>query len=153
MKIFRTEQIKQIDEYTIKNEPVVSIDLMERAAGQLFKWISNRFGRSGRVVVFAGPGNNGGDGLALARMLAENRYDVVVYYIQFTEKKSADWEINRKRLETETSIKLNSINSVDQFPGLNSDDILIDAILGSGLTRPVEGLPAEIIKKINQVDR
>ena len=75
MKLFRSDQIKQIDEYTINEEPVASIDLMERAAGQLLRWYLPRFERSKRVFIFAGPGNNGGDGLALARLLESNRYD------------------------------------------------------------------------------
>jgi len=70
MKIFRCDQIRQIDEYTIRNEPVSSTDLMERAAGRLFEWYTVRFDSSKPVFIFAGPGNNGGDGLALARMLA-----------------------------------------------------------------------------------
>ena len=152
MKIFRCEQVKEIDEYTIKHEPIASIDLMERAAGQLFKWITARFGRSERIIVFAGPGNNGGDGLALARLLAANRYEPEVHYIKFTEKTSGDWEINQRRLETETSVPLNYLTSSDQFPVISSGDIIIDAIFGSGLTRPVEGLPGEVIKQINRVD-
>ena len=80
MKIFRSEQIKKIDEYTISNEPVSSVDLMERAAGKLFKWFINKFDRSKPVMIFAGPGNNGGDGLALARMLAGKMYLTTVIY-------------------------------------------------------------------------
>ncbi|TAL58635.1 MAG: bifunctional ADP-dependent NAD(P)H-hydrate dehydratase/NAD(P)H-hydrate epimerase, partial [Bacteroidetes bacterium] len=106
MKIFLTEQIKEIDDFTIKHEPVASIDLMERAAGQVFKWITERYGRSDRFVVFAGPGNNGGDGLALARMLAAERYDIEVHYVNFTDKTSPDWGKNRKRLEAEAKIRL-----------------------------------------------
>ncbi|MCX6326623.1 MAG: NAD(P)H-hydrate dehydratase [Bacteroidia bacterium] len=152
MKILSCEQVKEIDEYTIKHEPIASIDLMERAAGQLFKWITDRFGRSERIVVFAGPGNNGGDGLALARMLAADRYDVEIHYIKFSEKASMDWEINRRRLETETSVPMNYLTRANQFPVISSGDIIIDAIFGSGLTRPVEGLPGEVIKQINRVD-
>src|SRR5450759_4632510 len=152
MKIFRCEQIKEIDEYTIKIEPIASIDLMERAAGQLFKWITDRFGRSEHIVVFAGPGNNGGDGLALARMLAANRYDTEVHFIEFTDKTSVDCELNRQRLETETTIPLKIITSIDQFPVICQGDIIIDAIFGSGLTRSVEGLPGEVIKQINMVE-
>ena len=152
MKIFRCEQIKEIDEYTIKNEPVASIDLMERAAGQLFRWIKSMFDRSGRIFVFAGPGNNGADGLALTRMLALNNYDAEIHYVKFTEKTSDDWNINRQRLETETSLKLNYLTGKDQFPVISSGDIIIDAIFGSGLTRPVEALTCEVINQINRVD-
>ena len=152
MKIFRCEQIKEIDEYTIQHEPIASIDLMERAAGQLLRWYLARFERSRRIFIFAGPGNNGGDGLALARMLAANRYDAEVHYVKFSEKTSNDWEINRQRLETETTVPLNYLTGVDQFPVISSGDIIIDAIFGSGLSRPVEGLPGDVIKHINNVD-
>ena len=152
MKIFRCDQIKELDEYTIKNEPISSIDLMERAAGQLFQWITARFGRSEHVVIFTGPGNNGGDGLALARMLAENRYDVEVHYVNFTEKTSGDWEINRRRLEAASSVPFKNLIASDQFPIISSGDIIIDAIFGSGLSRSVEGLPGEVIKQINAAD-
>lgn len=152
MKIFLSEQIKEIDEYTIKREPITSVDLMERAAGELFKWLTGRYGRSDRFVIFAGPGNNGGDGLALARMLVSERYDCEVHYINFTEKTSPDWKVNFKRLEEESNIRINSIASQDDFPVISSGDIIIDAIFGSGLTRPVEGFAAEIIRQINNVD-
>ncbi len=101
MKIFRSEQIREIDDYTISNEPIASVDLMERAAGQLLTGMSPALNGLRRIFIFAGPGNNGGDGLALARMLSANRYDVEVYYVQFTEKTSADWDINRLRLQAE----------------------------------------------------
>ena len=91
MKIFTSEQIREIDALTIQSEPISSIDLMERAAGQLYKWITAKFGRSEHIFVFAGPGNNGGDGLALARMLSENGYSVEVFYVKFTEKTTSDW--------------------------------------------------------------
>lgn len=152
MKIFRNEQIKEIDAFTIKHEPIDSIDLMERAAGQLYKWITVRFGRSEHFIVFTGPGNNGGDGLALARMLAENGYSVETYYINFTEKTSPDWEMNRKRIENTSNITLNYLTSADHLPVISSGDIVIDAIFGSGLTRPVEGLAEEVIKQINLSD-
>jgi len=152
MKIFNSDQIREIDEYTIKNEPVLSVDLMERAAVRVFKWVSEKFERSKHVLIFAGPGNNGGDGIALARILAANRYDPEVFYVKFTEKTSDDWMENRQRLEKFTTVPFNIISKRDDFPAISSDDIIIDAIFGSGLTRPVEGLPAEVIKLINQSD-
>ncbi len=149
MKIFRSEQIREIDEYTILYEPVSSIDLMERAASQLFRWITEHISRSERTVIFIGPGNNGGDGLALSRMLALSSYNVEVYNISISEKFSPDWQINRKRLESETIIRINNLSVPDEFPVVNEGDIIVDAIFGSGLTRSVEGLPGEIIRLIN----
>ena len=102
MKLFRTDQIKQIDGMTIKEEPISSVDLMERAAGQVVRWYMSKFERSSRVFIFIGPGNNGGDGLAIARLLESNRYDTIVYYVEFTEKTSDDWKKNLNRLKSET---------------------------------------------------
>ncbi len=150
MKIFTCEQIKEIDSNTIRYEPVSSIDLMERAAGQLFTWYTSMFGRSRKAVIFAGPGNNGGDGLAMARMLALNRYNVEIHFTAFSDKVSADWEKNRFRLESETDVRLNYIRSEEQFPVLTSDDIIIDAIFGSGLSRSPEDLAASVIRNINK---
>jgi NAD(P)H-hydrate epimerase len=150
MKLFKCDQIRQIDEFTIEQEPVASIDLMERAAWQVLRWFLSRFERSRRIFIFAGPGNNGGDGLALARLLESERYDPLVYYVKFTEKTSEDWNKNVLRLKSETKVPFNNLISTDQFPVISSEDIVIDAIFGSGLTRKVEGLVEEVIKLINQ---
>lgn len=152
MKIFRSEQIREIDEYTIKNEPVASVDLMERAASQLFRWYIRTFDRSRRVIVFTGPGNNGGDGLALARQLSVNRFNVEVYHVKFSENTSSDWIINQQRLVTETQVPFKNIDKIDQMPFVSLDDVVIDALFGTGLTRPAEGLAGEVIKYINQTD-
>jgi NAD(P)H-hydrate epimerase len=152
MKIFRCDQIKEIDEYTIRHEPVASIDLMERAAGQLLKWITTRYGVSEHFVVFAGPGNNGGDGLALARMLISNGYSVDIYYLRLSDKISADCELNMNRLKNVTNVTINTITGTGEFPFLSSNDIIIDAIFGSGLKHHTEGLAAEIIQLINKTE-
>ena len=150
MKLFRSDQIRQIDELTIKEEPVASIDLMERAAIQLLRWYISRFERSRRIFIFAGPGNNGGDGLALARLLESERYEPQVFYVKFTEKTSEDWNKNFLRMKSENKVPVNNLADTDQFPVISSGDIIIDAIFGSGLTRKVEGLAKEVIKFINR---
>lgn len=152
MKIFRSEQIRLIDEFTIKNEPIPSIDLMERAASKLFGWYVSRFSRLNRILIFAGTGNNGGDGLALARMLSKARYEPEVYFLHLSDATSPDWKINRERLEKETNVPFIIIDDASQFPSTGSDDIIIDAIFGSGLSRPVTGLAADIIRQINNSD-
>jgi len=149
MKIFRCDQIREIDEYTIRNEPVTSVSLMERAAGKLFKWFCERYPCSSPVLIFAGPGNNGGDGLVLARMLYGKGYPVSVYFVGSAENASADWKINRSRLENETSVGFENISVPDHIPLIPGNAIIIDALFGSGLSRRVTGITAEIIKKIN----
>ncbi len=150
MKLFVSDQIRQIDGYTIKEEPVASIDLMERAALQLFRWFVQKFERSQHIIIFAGPGNNGGDGLALARLLDSNRYETEVYYVDFTEKTSEDWKSNLMRLKSETKVQFNVLKGSDQLPVISSGDIIIDAVFGSGLTRPVDGLAGDVINYINK---
>ena len=149
MKIFRSDQIKQIDEYTIKNEPVSSIDLMERAAGKLAEWYIERFERLQPVLIFIGPGNNGGDGLAFARLLYGNRYKPEIHFIKFATNRSKEWEINYNRLKKETRVPFNGISSIDQFPEIIPGSVIIDAIFGSGLSKPASGLVSEVIRRIN----
>ncbi len=151
MKIFRCEQIREIDQYTIEHEPIASVDLMERAAAQLLNWYVSRFERVHRIFVFAGPGNNGGDGLALARMLSINRYPVEVHCVKFGDKISPDCDKNLKRLKEETQVTVNFLDSLQKFPVIPSGDIIIDAVFGSGLSRPVDGFPAEVIREMNKV--
>ncbi len=150
MKIFTGSQIKEIDKYTIENEPINSIDLMERAASKLFAWITEKFGRAHRYVVFVGPGNNGGDGLALARMLALSGYKAEVYALTLNSGVTDNWKVNRQRLEDTGIVHFYSIDDSSNFPVLSEDDVIIDAIFGSGLNRPVSGLTSEIIKMINK---
>jgi len=149
MKIFNSSQIKVIDSCTIKNEPVKSAELMERAAHKLLEWLMYHFERPAHFVIFIGPGNNGGDGLALARLLKEHRYDIEIHYVNLTDKVSEDWNINVRRLEKLENIQFNSLTGVEQFPLICANDIIIDAIFGSGLTRPADGLAGEVIRKIN----
>ena len=152
MKLFRSDQIKQIDELTIKEEPISSADLMERASGQVVRWYLERFDRSRRVFIFAGPGNNGGDGLAIARLLDSNRYDVLVYYVELSQKTTDDWNKNLDRLKTETKVAVYYLKDIEKFPHISAEDIVIDAIFGSGLTRQAEGLSADVIRNINSTD-
>jgi hydroxyethylthiazole kinase-like uncharacterized protein yjeF len=148
MKILSVKQIREADIYTIENEPVASIDLMERASKKVVDWLTENFSNQNKVVVLAGSGNNGGDGLAIARLLYEQNYTVKVVLVM-GEKGSKDFEINLSRLS--------SINAVDITSELSSDDnfkdtIFIDAIFGSGLSRPIEGNIAEFIHKVNGME-
>ena len=149
MKIFYSHQVREADEFTIKNEPISSIDLMERAATKLFEWLLSSFGKA-EYVIFVGPGNNGGDGLALARKLYENGCKVKVYELNFTEKRSEDFKINYARLE-KVGVTPTKINDISDFPEISKDAIIVEGIFGSGLSRPVRGLAAYVIKQINKL--
>ena len=97
MKFFNTSQIRELDQYTIEHEPISSIDLMERAARALCEKYLSAFSGQNTVCVLAGPGNNGGDALALARLLLIAGLDVKVVLLHLG-KLSDDCETNKQRL-------------------------------------------------------
>src|SRR5690349_10956549 len=98
MKIFSASQIRDWDKYTIEHEPVASIDLMERAATKCVEWLLTTGYSKKNFTIFCGKGNNGGDGLAIARMLTEKGNQVVVYILEFGHKGTEDFQINLERL-------------------------------------------------------
>ena len=150
MKIFTAAQIHELDKYTIENEPIESIDLMERAAKALTRAIMDEYSSLMPVIVFAGPGNNGGDALAVARMLAENNYTVTVYLFNVNGKLSNDCAVNKVRLMDNRRVK-NFIEVRQEFepPVLEEGMLIIDGIFGSGLNKPLAGGFASLVKYIN----
>jgi hydroxyethylthiazole kinase-like uncharacterized protein yjeF len=149
MKIFKSEQIREIDAYTIENEPISSIDLMERASLKFAKWFVRKFDSSHPVYVFAGTGNNGGDGFAAARMLAERNYKIKAVLIKFSDRLSSDCEININLFKELFAENYFEIKDANELPEPDSNSIVIDAIFGSGLSRGVSGLAADVIKFMN----
>jgi ADP-dependent NAD(P)H-hydrate dehydratase / NAD(P)H-hydrate epimerase len=150
MKVFTTSQIRDIDAATIKNEPVASIDLMERAAKACAEWMSAQLDRKDPVIIFAGPGNNGGDGWAIARLIADKGFTHVhLYQLQLSAELSPDTVMNRQRLISQDRVPVSVIGSSAQFPKMGPPAIVIDALFGSGLSRPLGGLAAELVKHIN----
>ena len=149
MKILSAAQIREADKYTIEHEPIASIDLMERAAGACFKWIAARFSFESRFSVFCGTGNNGGDGLAIARMLHASGYEVKVFIITAGKKVSDDFAANEKKLRSHKKIPVSNVNSLQDIEEIQPHEIIIDAMFGTGLSKPVTGICAEVIHKIN----
>ena len=153
MKILPVEKIREADAFTIENEPVDSVDLMERAASKVYEWFIKRCkSKEVSVKIFCGIGNNGGDGLALARMLYATNIIPQVFVVRYSDKMSSDCEINFARLEEETEVPMYDIFSEDDFPHIFDNDIIIDAIFGSGLNRPIEGFTAELINYLNKTN-
>jgi NAD(P)H-hydrate epimerase len=150
MKIFNSVQRKRIDHFTIENEPIESINLMERAAFQCTIWLTKHIDRRKTLMVFAGCGNNGGDGLAIARQLKARDFKVEVYLIKVSEKLSTDASVNSEKIKQNELLKLVEVNSINQLPQINQDDVVIDAILGSGLRVPLTGIAAETIEYLNR---
>jgi ADP-dependent NAD(P)H-hydrate dehydratase / NAD(P)H-hydrate epimerase len=144
MKILSVDQIRKLDAFTIENEPIASIDLMERASMAFVEWFVDRYNTDEKIAVFCGTGNNGGDGLAISRLLLTRGYNVEVLIVGNTENGSEDFKINLKRLG------INPIVISDKQPDLSEYSVIIDAIFGSGLSRPAEGIYAEVIDNINQ---
>lgn len=150
MKIFSTACIKDLDAKTIEEEAIASIDLMERAATVLTEAIIKRWtDLQTPFVVFAGPGNNGGDALAVARMLSQKGYQVEVYLFNIKETLSEDCEVNRQRLADVPGVELHEIITQFTPPELTESHVVIDGLFGSGLNKPLSGGFAAVVRYIN----
>ncbi len=148
MKIFPVSQIKAWDAYTIVNEPVASIELMQRAAESCFKWITTYFDKTDSFIIFCSTGNNGGDGLAIAKLLFENEFSVSVHVINNQSKDTEDFKINFEKLNS----VLNQIYFLEEksdFPDIKNK-IVIDALFGTGLNKKPTGIFSKVINYINQ---
>lgn len=154
MKIFSVDQIREVEAFTIKKERIKSIDLMDRAASACIAWITKRFDPGYQFIIICGLGNNGGDGLAIARLLIEQEYNVEVFIINYSKNRSPDFLTNLQKLKAvvKTDDRIDEINSFQSFQAaflLKGHAIIIDALFGSGLNKPIEGFTAEIVNKIN----
>ena len=151
MKIFTGTQIKELDKYTIENEPVASIDLMERAAKAIVRALREEWDNRTPFVVFAGPGNNGGDALAVARLLAESGHNVSVFLFNVNNKLSDDCVTNKQRAMECKRIKAFTEVVVDfDPPQLTPETVVIDGLFGAGLNKTLTGGFASLVKYINQ---
>ena len=151
MKIFTSAQIHELDRYTIEHEPIKSVDLMERAAKAITRAVAEEWTTHTPVVVFAGPGNNGGDALAVARLLTNEGYKVRTYLFNITNHLSDDCVTNRQRLLDGRHAKdFTEITAKFDPPELTADTLVIDGLFGSGLNKPLAGGFASLVKYINQ---
>jgi ADP-dependent NAD(P)H-hydrate dehydratase / NAD(P)H-hydrate epimerase len=148
MKIFSAGQIKAWDAYTISHEPIASIELMERAAAACAQWIILHQFSKKHLHVFCGKGNNGGDGLAISRLLIQEGCMVTVYIVENGKLGSDDFQKNLALLHTHTK-EIHFLQSTEFFPALTEHDIVIDALLGTGLNKPLDGLIAALTEHLN----
>lgn len=148
MKIFTGAQIRQIDGYTIEYEPINSINLMERASIAIMQAFVSLYSANCPVFIFAGPGNNGGDGIALARHLGLLGYNVKVYILK-SENYSPDNLINIQRLGDQGVVYLSYVESPSDFPQISKNGILVDSLFGSGLTRSLSGVAKQLVDYLN----
>ncbi|HYC86950.1 MAG TPA: NAD(P)H-hydrate dehydratase [Chryseosolibacter sp.] len=147
LKILSARQTRELDAYTIKHEPISSIDLMERACRAFVHWFGGKFDATKKVGIVCGTGNNGGDGLGIARLLREWDYPVTVWIARGGAGESEDFKTNLRQLQGKVDI---TEISAGAERGLFGDcDVLVDAIFGSGLSRPTEGIYAQVIECMN----
>lgn len=147
MKIFSKEQIYEGDRLTAERQNIASTELMERAGTQIFNWMHMRMqGAQVPIHVFCGIGNNGGDGLVVARHLTTHGYDVRTYIVNYSDKRSKDFLINYERIKETTKNWPTLLGPKDELSNIQPQDIIIDAVFGIGLNRP----PAEWVVKLFQ---
>ncbi len=149
MKVLNSAQIREWDLYTIQHEPVASIELMERAAIACVQWLEEHLFADHVFAVFCGKGNNGGDGLAIARMLLERDCRVDVYILEFGHLGTADFQENLKRLHHLPQSAIHFVQGEQQFPAFSTGTVIIDALFGSGLNRPLSGVSEALVKHLN----
>lgn len=165
MKILPVSKIREADAYTIEHEPIQDIDLMERAARKCFEWLYQNIPAPHPVKVIAGSGNNGGDGLAIARMLMDHDYDVEVLLVGDQKKLSPSCKINYHRfirktggesrltLLSETAEPEENFVLLPSWEKIRGQVVIIDALFGSGLTHTVTGVHAQLIEFVNNLDK
>lgn len=151
MKILDSKTIKTVDAATCEAQNISSIELMERAASTVCNEIISRFLPSQRIVVMAGPGNNGGDALAVSRMLIEQGYgSVEVYLFNVTGKLSHDCDEERKKLITMDGVNFIEVSHEFNPPHLSKSDVVVDGLFGSGLNRNMQGGFVSVARYINE---
>lgn len=151
MHLLSAEDIRRWDQETIENEPIASLDLMERAAQECANWLLDNADNDLFTIV-CGTGNNGGDGLAIARMLSDEARNCDVIICGDPESGSDDFKANYQRLQ-DTAAHIKVIDQTAEIPSVWPSQIcVVDALFGTGLTRPVEGFRADVIAAINRAE-
>jgi len=149
MKILTAEQIRRIDGETIKREGIPSLELMKRAATAFYNWFTEMYpNKRLSISVFAGVGNNGGDGMMIARLLHKSGYSVKAFIVEYSQKYTEDTAHNLRRLKAD-NVYHKKILTEKEMPDLSAFDLVIDGIFGTGLSREMSGIAATVIQQIN----
>ncbi len=153
LPLLTAAQIREGDAYTIAQEPIASVDLMERASKAFVGWFINHFpDKKQSITVYCGTGNNGGDGLAIARMLNDHQYKALnVKIARFSDKATDDFNANLLRLKN-TQIPLSEIRT-GEIPPVENSAVIIDALLGSGLNKPLAGDYKNLVDYLNGLEK
>lgn len=149
MKIFSTSQVAALDRFTIENEPVSELGLMERASTAIAGWLAEKFAPEQKLVCFAGPGNNGGDAVTVTRMLLELGFSCRLFILANPSKLKESTRLALGKLAAQQKVEPVFIQSEADFPVIEGDTILVDGLFGSGLNRPLSGLAAALVCHIN----
>ncbi|MEZ5015427.1 MAG: NAD(P)H-hydrate dehydratase [Flavipsychrobacter sp.] len=150
MKIFSSSQIKACDAYTIHASKMKSIDLMERAANKCVDWLSTHLPKDALFIVLCGSGNNGGDGLAITRLLHQRGYGVKAFLLEINDEMTPDCNTNYERLKNIDNDYVEVLQEGMFVADIPQNVYIIDAILGTGLNRPVSGWLSEFIQNVNE---
>lgn len=148
MNLYTAAQTRAWDAFTIAQEPVTALELIERAAGKCAAWIQQQFGTSTPFIIFCGKGNNGGDGLVIARLLLQQGAQVRVFVLETGQAGTDLFDANLKKLQ-QHHVQAAVIASGFPLPYLDEQDLVIDALFGAGLNRPLDGLAAQLVQHIN----
>ena len=152
MNILSSLQLHEADAFTIKSEAISSTDLMERAANRFVSVVLQDFHDTKTFFIFCGKGNNGGDGLATARLLAQKGKNVHTCIVQYTDKESNDFKTNFTRLHElqQGNCYIHNLTEF-QYITIPTDAIIVDALFGSGLNRPLSGIVAHYVDFLNKL--
>jgi len=150
MKIPASSQIKAIDAFTIEHEPISSVDLMQRAAGAVVDWILERAEYGTTFKVLAGSGNNGGDALYIAHLLALTGFSVECYLFNYGQKLSPDCAYYKEIAAKSKHLKFTEVTESGLLPAISSSDWVIDGLFGTGLNRPLQEPFLSLIHDVNQ---
>ena len=150
MEILTGKQIYEVDKATLKSQNITSLELIERAGTVCFNWIHSKLkGNPVKILIFCGIGNNGGIGLIMARHLHQHGYNVQCYVVNFSKKRTEGFLSNFEKLK-DAGVWPTIINSTDDFPVITPQDVVIDAIIGIGISRKIQGFTVDLIKHINK---
>jgi hydroxyethylthiazole kinase-like uncharacterized protein yjeF len=144
-KIISGSEVKLVDELFIRDKEIQSLDLMESAGEAFCTWFITQFNSTSKVAVFCGSGNNGGDGLAICRILSDKGYSLAVFLVGDQEKTSPDFEENRKKLPNAVIVNETGLTGPDSLKA----DIIIDAVFGVGINKPLSGEYLQLIQFLN----
>lgn len=148
--VLSSQQIREWDQFTLQRERIREDELMERAAGECFSFIEKQYPPNLDFFLVCGTGNNGGDGLVLARLLHLAGYSTKVFIIKTGDQPSSCFNLNLKKLESISTLPYKWISSINDFPTIPSNTLMVDALFGTGLKRPPQGLIKDLIQYMNQ---